>query len=267
MNSRNPKSKFAKFLTGKGFYMVLAACLVGTGAAAWVAVQQTTDRLTSPNNPDQTPSSSQVQSVQSEPERGVSRLEEAGKTVEGVPTESSTSSSSQSKPSSSSSQSSAQQGQSSAQSGTSAQQMAQEESQELQFMLPASGDVLQTFSAGKLVKSKTLGDWRTHNGVDIVAEAGTPIKSVANGTVTKIENDGMWGTVIEVTHEGGLVSVYKGLSDAMSVKEGQEVEIGQVIGAVAPNFKAELADGAHLHFELKQDGEYVDPLTTMDKVQ
>lgn len=265
MNRRNPKSKLAKFLTGKGFYMVLAACLVGTGAAAWVAVEQTTNRLTSPNNPDQTPS--QTQSVQSEPERGVSRLEEAGKQVEGVPTESSTWQSSQSKPSSSSSQSSAQQGQSSGQSGTSAQQTAQEESQELQFMLPASGDVLQTFSEGKLVKSKTLGDWRTHNGVDIVAEAGTPIKCVANGTVTKIETDGMWGAVIEVTHEGGLVSVYKGLSDAMSVEEGQEVEIGQVIGAVAPSFQAEVADGAHLHFELKQDGEYVDPLSAMDKIQ
>lgn len=265
MNRRNPKSKLSKFLTGKGFYMVLAACLVGTGAAAWVAVEQTTNRLTSPNNPDQTPS--QTQSVQSEPERGVSRLEEAGKQVEGVPTELSTSPSSQSKPSSSSSQSSAQQGQSSGQSGTSAQQTAQEESQERQFMLPASGDVLQTFSEGKLVKSKTLGDWRTHNGVDIVAEAGTPIKCVADGTVTKIETDGMWGTVVEVTHEGGLVSVYKGLSDAMSVEEGQEVAIGQVIGAVAPSFQAEVADGAHLHFELKQDGEYVDPLSTMDKVQ
>ena len=265
MNRRNPKSKFTKFLTGKGFYMVLAACLVGTGAAAWVAVQQTTDRLTSPSNPDQVPS--QVEQVQSEPERGVSRLEEAGKQVEGVPTEPPPSSSSASNSSSSSSQSSAQQNPSSEQSTTSAQQTEQEQSQELQFMLPTSGDVLNSFSNGKLVKSTTLGDWRTHNGVDLAVESGTPVKCVADGTVTKVESDGLWGTVIEVTHEDGLVSIYKGLSEALSVSEGQEVEIGQVVGAVAPSFQAEVAEGPHLHFELMQNGEYVDPLTTMDKVE
>ena len=44
-DSYNPKSKFSKFMAGKGFYIALAICVVGAGTAAWVAVDKTIDRI------------------------------------------------------------------------------------------------------------------------------------------------------------------------------------------------------------------------------
>ena len=62
---------------------------------------------------------------------------------------------------------------------------------------PLRGDVLTAFSMEELVYSPTLGDWRTHNGVDIACAENAPVKSAVAGTVCNIYDDGMWGRIVE----------------------------------------------------------------------
>ena len=73
----------------------------------------------------------------------------------------------------------------------------------------------------------------------------------------------MWGTVVEITHEGDLISRYCGLDEELSVVEGQAVSIADEIGRVGDTNLAETALGPHLHFELFEDGVRVDPLDRM----
>ncbi|MBC8570389.1 M23 family metallopeptidase [Zongyangia hominis] len=134
-------------------------------------------------------------------------------------------------------------------------------------MLPLSGDVINKYSAGELVKNQTLGDWRTHDGIDMAAASGTPVKAVADGVVETVSDDPLWGKTVTISHSGGYSSCYSGLSDDVSLKDGQTVEIGQLVGYVGSSPLSEVALESHLHFGLKLDGQWVDPLVTMDKLQ
>ena len=113
-----------------------------------------------------------------------------------------------------------------------------------------------------LVKNETLGDWRTHNGLDISAALGTSVLSACDGTVTDIRNDPMWGNVVEVS-SGDYVLTYAGLGDDVLVEEQATVTAGQPIGSVG-EIPCELSLEPHLHFDVKQNGEYVDPASLVE---
>ena len=74
------------------------------------------------------------------------------------------------------------------------------------FMLPIGNEVLKPFSDGQPVYSETMQDWRTHNGTDFKGEKGTEVKAVADGTILKVENDPLWGPVIEIDHGFQIIS-------------------------------------------------------------
>ena len=76
--------------------------------------------------------------------------------------------------------------------------------------------------------------------------------------------DGMWGTVVEITHRGDLVSVYCGLDPNVMVKAGMAVNAKQVIGVLGTGNLAEMSMESHLHFAVKQSGKFIDPLSLMD---
>lgn len=76
-------------------------------------------------------------------------------------------------------------------------------SPKLSLIQPIDGEVFTQYSNGELVKSETLGDWRTHNGIDIAADEGTPVKAAAKGSVTGVRSDALWGYVVEITHPDG----------------------------------------------------------------
>ena len=89
------------------------------------------------------------------------------------------------------------------------------------------------------------------------------VLSIYDGKVKEIKEDNMLGNVITIEHENGLVSVYQSLSD-ISVKEGDEVAGGQIIGkSSTSNISSEL--GNHLYFELIVDGICVNPEGYYDK--
>lgn len=249
-NNQSSDHNFTRFLSGKGFYLVLALCLAGAGTAAWLAVNNTAGEIGQPEPQN-------IAQLPSQPEQwGFPQLEEAGQTQSGVELPLPSSSQPQERPSSSAPSAASETG--SEQSGEPAS------SQALQFVLPNNGEIFADYSNQELVKDETLGDWRTHNGIDIKADAGAEVVSVAAGTVIGVRNDPLWGYVVEVEHADGLVSIYCGLAKNVAVKEGDPVKTGAKLGVV-DYIPSESKLPAHLHFELKKDGKWVDPLTTMDK--
>lgn len=124
---------------------------------------------------------------------------------------------------------------------------------------PLTGETVAAFSMEELQYSETLGDWRTHNGVDVAAEAGTPVCAAAAGTVLDVRDDDLMGTTVVISHDGGLETVYANLQAIPTVEIGDYVTAGQIIGAVGRTALSESAQGAHLHFSVTRNGQYVDP--------
>ena len=136
---------------------------------------------------------------------------------------------------------------------------------ELHFMVPVEGEILKDFADSSLVYSETLKEWTVHLGVDIKAEKGSAVVASEQGTVESIKNDPRYGTTITVVHENGYKTIYSNLLSAEFVSEGQAVEKGQTIGSVGDNAAFEIADEAHLHFEMKKEGETVNPSNYWEK--
>jgi murein DD-endopeptidase MepM/ murein hydrolase activator NlpD len=98
---------------------------------------------------------------------------------------------------------------------------------------------------------------RPHNGIDFAAPRGTPVRSVASGTVMFVGRQSGYGNLVKVDHPGPYETGYAHLQDyAEGIFEGTAIERGQVIGYVG---STGLATGPHLHFELYKDGEFVNP--------
>lgn len=124
---------------------------------------------------------------------------------------------------------------------------------------PLDGDIICAFSNGELVKSETLDVWKTHDGIDIAGELGEPVRAAASGAVLSVYNDPLWGNCIVIEHAGGYESYYFGLSDTISVCEGDSVSAGSEIAEVGDSADCEAAEETHLHFGLKKNGKWVDP--------
>lgn len=131
-------------------------------------------------------------------------------------------------------------------------------------VMPVNGEILAPFSGGELVKSETLGIWKTHDGVDIAASAGTPVKAMNRGEVTSVAEDPLWGYTVIIDHGSGVMGYYYNLSSAVAVSEGDSVQAGQTIGAVGDTAEIEAAMASHLHFGLKRNGEWIDPISFID---
>lgn len=95
-----------------------------------------------------------------------------------------------------------------------------------------------------------------HPGIDIAASVGSPVYAVDSGVISLEGNDDTgYGNIIQIDHGNGYVTVYAHLS-AIEVQACKSVYIGQRIGLAGNSGNA---DGAHLHFEVIQEDEYIDP--------
>ena len=124
---------------------------------------------------------------------------------------------------------------------------------------PLTGDTVAAFSMDNLTYNETMGDWRTHDGIDIAAQTGTNVLAAQSGTVNTVYDDHLMGTTVVVDHAGGYQTVYAGLQAKPPVAAGDKVTAGQVVGAVGATAAAESAQGPHLHFSVTKDGIPVDP--------
>ena len=127
------------------------------------------------------------------------------------------------------------------------------------YTWPVKGEVLRGVSVDALAYDPTMGDWRTHAGLDIAAQEGFQVLCVSDGVVAEVVEDDLMGVTVVVEHPEGLVSVYSNLAENPVVSVGQEVDTGTVLGTVGATAIAESAMTAHLHLEMTRDGETVDP--------
>ena len=102
-----------------------------------------------------------------------------------------------------------------------------------------------------------LRKWRMHHGVDYAAPIGTPVFAVGEGVVKFAGWRGGYGKLVIIKHPKGFETRYGHLS-YIAVKPGQHVNQGQFIGRVG---STGLSTGPHLHFEVRQHGRLLNPLT------
>lgn len=127
------------------------------------------------------------------------------------------------------------------------------------FVNPVDGEKIKDYSSDNLVYSVTLDEWTTHLGIDYKSEKTDIVKASADGKIKSIKNDPRYGLTVVIEHTNGFESVYSNLLTAEFITVGEEVKQGQTIATVGNTARFEIADETHLHFEIKQNGESVDP--------
>ena len=130
----------------------------------------------------------------------------------------------------------------------------------LTFGLPLlNAEIIKGYSNTKLQYNETLKQYEAHLATDFSCEDGSNVLSVANGTVEEVGNNYLRGNYVVINHGNNLKSVYGSLGDNVSVKVGQNVSKGDVIGTAGKTAHSELSAGTHLHFEMLDNDKKIDP--------
>ena len=104
-----------------------------------------------------------------------------------------------------------------------------------------------------------MGDWRVHTGIDLKAEQGQKVVAPADGEIIRADKDSLTGYTVSIDHGDGVVSTIYNLEGIDGATKGQSVIKGDVIGSVGNSASSELLEEPHIHFEVKVNGEYVNP--------
>lgn len=246
-DEKNWKDKLSKFFTNKGFYIILAVCIIIVAATA---IFVTTQNMNSPDTginaegkiiPEDANAS---QAVQEDPAKAVA----AGATAK-TPANQSPATNTAKEP---------------AKSSTPAKEKTTSSSKVISFIRPVDGEIMKDYTrdVNTFSESKTLGDIRAHTGLDFKVDKLTKVRAVADGTVSLVE-DNANGITVEITHgTSGLKTRYAGLSKQGldDISCGLKVKANEIIGLVGDPIQSECEDGAHLHFEVLKNGKAVDPM-------
>ena len=116
---------------------------------------------------------------------------------------------------------------------------------------PVTGRITSRFGANESIRD------HTHKGIDIAATRGTPILATAAGTVTFAGWSSGYGYLVKIDHGNG-VETYYGHCSRLYVSAGESVEAGTEIAAVGSTGNS---TGNHLHFEIRLNGEQINPQT------
>lgn len=130
------------------------------------------------------------------------------------------------------------------------------------YYFPVEGEVIKNYSMDALVYSETMKDYRVHSGIDIASTLGAEVIAFTDGVVSAVSDDYFNGMTVVITHEQGVVSYYMNLDPTLAegIEVGAEVLAGQPVGCVGTTARAEALETPHLHFELRVNGSYIDPL-------
>ena len=131
------------------------------------------------------------------------------------------------------------------------------------FIYPVLGtsQVIREFSLTEPVYSEELQQFAVHTGIDIAGEENAKVVSVLSGTVENVsEKLHEGGYTVTIKSDKGITCIYSSLGSDIKVAVGDKVSQGQEIGVISTSYNNEYMDAAHLHFQVKVNGQYVDPV-------
>ncbi len=228
----NKPSKFDKFLAGKGFYAVLAICVLTVAIATYLTVANFDNK----SNPKK--QNSQISQIIENTSQNFLTSQPAQNLTESEPYNSGT------------------------QSQGNEEQVKAPNTVAGYFVLPVTGEILKDYSDTTLQFSNTYNDMRLHTGIDIAAGEGTAVKSAGDGKVVSVEESKDFGNVVTIDHGNKITAKYCGLKN-ITVKGGDTVAAGQALGEIG-TVPSECVDEAHLHFETYRDSKSVSPIELIE---
>lgn len=235
MNSSSSGRKSDGFFAGKGFYIVLFLCAAVIGASAWM-VAADSRAVKSGEKSSVVYEGRRIETVVVTPEVGAVFNEDPGE-APAISTEEPAINTEETVTAST------------------------EGTVSLDFYVwPVNGELERGYTAEALAYDVTMRDWRTHEGIDILAQLGTPVAAAHAGTVESVVHDDLYGTTVTVLNSDGVYCTYSNLAETPTVSAGDWVEPGTVIGAVGDTALCEIGQGTHLHLTMSADGVCVDPL-------
>lgn len=127
------------------------------------------------------------------------------------------------------------------------------------FSMPVASATAVEDYTDTLAYNPTLKRYEAHKAIDFFAEEGASVYAVYDGVISDVSTTLLTGTTITINHGNGLYSVYNSLADGDTVFVGQTVKQGVKIGEVSVSNRQESAEGAHLHFQVVENGETINP--------
>lgn len=235
-NEPSENKSFRKFFQEKGFYIVLFLCICAVGISGYVFVKSAVSEKKSLNDPTLSVATDAAVPSESKPNTGAKTDSTADKPAEaGTPA-------------------------SAMQSGDDAVR----EVADAIRVWPVSGETVAGYSMDKLSYNETMQDWRTHDGVDLLAAQGATVTAACAGTVSAVYDDEYLGTTLIIAHRDGYTTTYANLAAMPTVAVGDTVKAGEIIGAVGTTALLEAGEEPHLHFAVYHNGVPVDPAEFID---
>ena len=119
--------------------------------------------------------------------------------------------------------------------------------------------VVKCYSDSELFYNSTLKQWESHRGVDLMSDASQDVVAVLDGTITESSYSFGNGYCLKISHQNGLETTYCSLKSNEGFSVRDVVSKGQKIGEAGNTASNESSVGGHLHFEVKLNGDFVDP--------
>ena len=243
MNSRGSGKKLEGFFTGKGFYIVLFLCAAVIGVSAWMMAtgNETMDpvRNNSVNLDDKRVETVIVPAQSGTAETGALEADAPEVNTEGLAENAEVQDS---------------------EAVAAVEEQPVVEAAAPIYVWPVAGQVERAHSSDTLSYDQTLRDWRTHEGIDIIAELGAPVVAAHSGSVESIVQDSLYGTVVTVSHGDGTRTIYANLAENPPVTVGDWIDCGTTIGSVGSTALCEISQTSHLHFAITVNGTAADPM-------
>ena len=245
MNSRGYGKKLEGFFTGKGFYIVLFLCAAVIGVSAWMmatgneTMENDPVRNNSVNLDDKRVETVIVPAQSGTAETGALEADAPEVNTEGLAENAEVQDS---------------------EAVAAVEEQPVVEAAAPIYVWPVAGQVERAHSSDTLSYDQTLRDWRTHEGIDIIAELGAPVVAAHSGSVESIVQDSLYGTVVTVSHGDGTRTIYANLAENPPVNVGDWIDCGTTIGSVGSTALCEISQTSHLHFAITVNGTAADPM-------
>ena len=245
MSSNSSGKKLEGFFTGKGFYIVLFLCAAVIGVSAWMmatgneTMENDPVRNNSVNLDDKRVETVIVPAQSGTAETGALEADAPEVNTEGLAENAEVQDS---------------------EAVAAVEEQPVVEAAAPIYVWPVAGQVERAHSSDTLSYDQTLRDWRTHEGIDIIAELGAPVVAAHSGSVESIVQDSLYGTVVTVSHGDGTRTIYANLAENPPVNVGDWIDCGTTIGSVGSTALCEISQTSHLHFAITVNGAAADPM-------